>query len=140
MAHDNLRRPVFAGVTDQLGGNIAMQGDNRYPKAIRKGKVVPKRFLFFLIRWAGLDIDNHDVRFEPLSALIADNKGMADLEFIITNAQHYLTQQGWLVVEHGYDQGGAVRDLFTANNFDEINTFRDFGRNERVTIGQRVLS
>ncbi len=78
-----------------------------------------------------------DVRFEPLSALIAENKGLADLEFIIAHATHYLTQQGWLLVEHGYDQGAAVRDLFAANCFDDVNTFRDFGRNERVTVGRK---
>jgi release factor glutamine methyltransferase len=81
-----------------------------------------------------------DVRFEPLSALIADNHGLADLEFIISHAPHYLTANGWLLVEHGYDQGEAVRNLFTLNYFDNINTFRDFGRNERVTIGQRLLA
>ncbi len=81
-----------------------------------------------------------DVRFEPLSALIADNKGLADLELIITQAPKFLVANGWLLVEHGYDQGDAVRNLFTENKFDNINTFRDFGRNERVTIGQWVLS
>ena len=79
-----------------------------------------------------------DVRFEPLSALIADNNGLADLEFIIAHAPPYLTVNGWLLVEHGYDQGSAVRDLFTANHFDDINTFRDFGGNERVTLGRKL--
>jgi release factor glutamine methyltransferase len=79
-----------------------------------------------------------DVRFEPLSALIADNKGLADLEFIIANAPQYLTANGWLLVEHGYDQGAAVRELFTAHNFDQVNTFRDFGGNERVTLGKKL--
>lgn len=79
-----------------------------------------------------------DVRFEPLSALVAENKGLADLEFIIAHALQYLTQQGWLLVEHGYGQGATVRELFTANNFDQINTFRDFGRNERVTMGRKI--
>lgn len=78
-----------------------------------------------------------DVRFEPLSALVAGNKGLADLELIIAQAPNYLTQNGWLLVEHGYDQGSAVRDLFTANHFDQVNTFRDFGGNERVTIGRK---
>jgi release factor glutamine methyltransferase len=81
-----------------------------------------------------------DVRFEPLSALIADKKGLADLEFIIAHAPKYLTSNGWLLVEHGHDQGAAVRDLFTANHFDNINTFRDFGRNERVTVGKHMSS
>jgi release factor glutamine methyltransferase len=79
-----------------------------------------------------------DVRFEPLSALIADNNGLADLEYIIAHAPQYLTVNGWLLVEHGYDQGSAVRDLFTANNFDQVNTFRDFGGNERVTLGRKL--
>jgi release factor glutamine methyltransferase len=77
-----------------------------------------------------------DVRFEPLSALIADNNGLADLEFIIDHAAQYLSINGWLLVEHGYDQGKAVRDLFTANNFDQVNTLRDFGGNQRVTVGK----
>ena len=80
-----------------------------------------------------------DVRFEPLSALIADKNGLADLEFIIQHAPSYLRSEGWLLVEHGYDQGEAVRDSFASNGFDNINTFRDFGRNERVTVGQRIL-
>lgn len=79
-----------------------------------------------------------DVRFEPLSALIADNKGLADLEFIIGHAPRYLVDGGWLLVEHGYDQGAAVRDLFVANKFDELNTFRDYGGNERVTAGKKI--
>lgn len=77
-----------------------------------------------------------DVRFEPLSALIADNKGLADLELIIAQAPKFLTANGWLLVEHGYDQGAAVRELFEQNHFEQINTFRDFGGNERVTIGK----
>jgi release factor glutamine methyltransferase len=83
-------------------------------------------------------LNEGDVRFEPLSALIAGNKGLADLEYIIAHAPHYLTPNGWLLVEHGHDQGAAVRDLFETNHFDQVNTFRDFGRNERVTIGQKI--
>jgi release factor glutamine methyltransferase len=79
-----------------------------------------------------------DVRFEPLSALIADNHGLADLEFIIAHAPQYLTVNGWLLVEHSYDQGSAVRGLFTANHFDQVNTLRDFGGNERVTLGKKL--
>ncbi len=80
-----------------------------------------------------------DVRFEPLSALIAENKGLADLELIISQSSQFLVVEGWLLVEHGYDQGEAVRNFFAVNNFDNVNTFRDFGGNERVTIGQRLL-
>lgn len=78
-----------------------------------------------------------DVRFEPLSALVANNNGLADLQFIITHAKNYLLQDGWLLVEHGYEQAHAVRDFFSVNNYAEIHTRRDLGGNERVTLGKR---
>jgi release factor glutamine methyltransferase len=77
-----------------------------------------------------------DVRFEPLSALIADNKGLADLEFIITHAPSYLEKDGWLLVEHGYDQGESVRTFFLQHHFIHVKTLRDIANNERVTVGQ----
>src|SRR5690606_25560588 len=51
-----------------------------------------------------------DVRFEPHSALIADNHGLADIETIIRDSWNYLAATGWLLLEHGYDQGSAVRE------------------------------
>lgn len=80
-----------------------------------------------------------DVRFEPLSALIADNKGLADIEWIVAQAGNYLLPHGWLLLEHGYDQGQAVRDLLTAQQFEQIETRRDYGGNERVTLGRKGL-
>lgn len=77
-----------------------------------------------------------DVRFEPLSALIAPNKGLADLEWIVAQAPQYLNSQGWLVVEHGYDQAAAVRALFNAAGFQQVQTRKDYGDNDRVTYGQ----
>jgi len=77
-----------------------------------------------------------DVRFEPLSALIADNHGLADLEFIIAQSPAYLLLDGWLLVEHGYDQANAVRELFEVNGYSNIKTLHDMGGNERVTLGQ----
>lgn len=78
-----------------------------------------------------------DVRFEPLSALVADKNGLADLEFIVANAKKYLLQGGWLLVEHGYDQASKVRDFFHSNQYSEIQTRCDLGDNERVTLGRQ---
>jgi release factor glutamine methyltransferase len=77
-----------------------------------------------------------DLRFEPRSALVAANHGLADLAFIIAEADKYLVKGGWLLVEHGYDQAMAVRELFQKNGFNEIKTLRDLGENERVTLGK----
>jgi len=78
-----------------------------------------------------------DVRFEPLTALVADDDGLADLKHIISQGYQFLTLDGWLLVEHGFEQGAAVRALFTASNYHEIVTHKDYGNNDRITIGQR---
>ena len=78
-----------------------------------------------------------DVRFEPRSALVADNQGLADIELIIQQGWNYLREQGWLLLEHGYDQGQSVRDLFYARGFIQVETRRDLGGNERVSLGRK---
>ncbi|EOU9536394.1 peptide chain release factor N(5)-glutamine methyltransferase [Cronobacter dublinensis] len=77
-----------------------------------------------------------DVRFEPKSALVAPNAGLADLDTIITGARRFLENDGWLLVEHGWRQGGAVRELFTRAGYHGVETCRDYGGNERLTLGQ----
>ena len=73
---------------------------------------------------------------EPISALSAPNHGLADIEHIVQQASKYLRVDGLLAIEHGYDQGLAVRQLFADNSFDNIQTIKDFGDNDRVTLGQ----
>lgn len=79
-----------------------------------------------------------DVRFEPLSALIADNCGLADIEWIAQQAWNYLLPGAWLLVEHGYDQARAVRELFAQRGYTQVSSLRDLGHNERVTCGQKL--
>lgn len=78
-----------------------------------------------------------DVRFEPLTALTAAKKGMADIEHIAQQACGYLRPAGWLLIEHGYDQGEAARELFIQCGYQNVATLRDMSGNERVTLGQR---
>ncbi|OAJ94095.1 peptide chain release factor N(5)-glutamine methyltransferase [Vibrio bivalvicida] len=77
-----------------------------------------------------------DVRFEPLSALVADEKGLADIRYIATQARSYLINDGWLMFEHGFEQGEAVRELLLSLGYDQVATYKDYGDNDRVTIGQ----
>ncbi|ELY2644074.1 peptide chain release factor N(5)-glutamine methyltransferase [Cronobacter sakazakii] len=76
-----------------------------------------------------------DVRFEPKSALVADNAGLADLETLVTEAGRFLEDNGWLMLEHGWQQGEAVRELFTRAGYQAVETSRDYGGNERLTLG-----
>ena len=78
-----------------------------------------------------------DVRFEPLTALVADDDGLADLKHIISQGYQFLNPGGWLLVEHGFEQGAAVRALFSASDYHEIVTHKDYGNNDRITVGQR---
>lgn len=77
-----------------------------------------------------------DVRFEPLSALVAEDHGLADLRRISKEAPQYLNQGGWLMFEHGYDQAANVQQIMADSGFQKIATYQDLGGNDRVTIGQ----
>ena len=79
-----------------------------------------------------------DVRFEPMSALVADNQGLRDIENIVQQARHYMRPNGWLLIEHGYQQGQTVRQLFEQSGYVAITTLRDLNDNERVTMGKKT--
>lgn len=85
-------------------------------------------------------LDEHlsqgDVRFEPKSALVADNKGLADLELIAQQSREYLVKGGWLLMEHGYDQQQAVQDILIDLGYQQVATRIDLGGNPRITGGQ----
>ena len=76
-----------------------------------------------------------DVRFEPLSALTAEDKGMADIRLIASQARAYLKPGGWLLFEHGYDQGETVRQCLMELGYVAVATVQDLGGNDRVTQG-----
>jgi len=78
-----------------------------------------------------------DLRFEPNSALIgADDDGLGDIREIVNNASGYLKAAGWLLIEHGAEQGGAVRELFKRAGFDSVVTLKDLAKLDRVTMGR----
>ena len=82
-----------------------------------------------------------DVRFEPLSALIAEDNGLADIRLIIDQARSFLCgspshpEGGWLVLEHGYDQAEAVQALLQDSGYQQRRTVQDYGGQDRVTLG-----
>ena len=77
-----------------------------------------------------------DVRFEPKTALVAADGGLADLAYIIREGRRFLTPGGFMLLEHGWTQGEAVREIFHAAGYRNIATCRDYGDNERLTFGQ----
>jgi release factor glutamine methyltransferase len=80
-----------------------------------------------------------DLRFEPLSALTSGQDGLDDIRQITEQGLIHLNPQGWMMLEHGYDQGAAVRELMAQAGLVEIATRQDLGGNERVTLGKNPL-
>ena len=76
-----------------------------------------------------------DVRFEPKTALVSGVDGLDDIKVIVSQSSMYLNTNGWLVLEHGYDQGKAVRDLMLFAGFNEVTTKQDYNNLDRITLG-----
>lgn len=79
-----------------------------------------------------------DLPFEPKKALVAGPDGLDELKRLIPEGYDHLRQGGWLIVEHGSDQGSEVRQLFLTCGFSNVTTGFDLSGNERVTKGQRA--
>lgn len=76
-----------------------------------------------------------DLRHEPREALVAGGDGLAAIRAIVAAAPEHL-DGGWLLLEHGWDQGGAVRGILAAAGLAEVFTRRDLGGRERVSGGR----
>lgn len=81
------------------------------------------------LQWNGLP-------HEPQMALTDNADGLDCLRAIVAGAAAHLYEGGWLLFEHGYDQGEAARCLLTANGFGHIFTRADLSGNERISGGQ----
>ncbi|WP_279924527.1 peptide chain release factor N(5)-glutamine methyltransferase, partial [Stenotrophomonas sp. GD03680] len=78
-----------------------------------------------------------DLRFEPASALASGIDGLDDIRRIVAGAPEHLQPAGWLLIEHGWDQGAAIRTLFDAAGFADVQTQQDLEQRDRVTLGRR---
>lgn len=77
-----------------------------------------------------------DLRFEPMVALVATDAGLGDLRMIIGQSRRVLRHGGWLLVEHGYNQGPAVRGLFMSQGYRNVAGRQDHAGQDRITLGQ----
>lgn len=81
-------------------------------------------------------LDAGDVRYEPTTALVSGDDGLDAIREIVNNAPSHLKSGGWLLLEHGYDQGQPVRDLMNTAGYVKVATIEDLSKTERVTVGQ----
>jgi release factor glutamine methyltransferase len=73
---------------------------------------------------------------EPLRALASGEDGLNAIREIVQQAPCHLNKGGWLLLEHGYEQGDAVRELMQAYGFSQLETLQDLADNDRVTVGR----
>ncbi|CAG21211.1 peptide chain release factor N(5)-glutamine methyltransferase [Photobacterium profundum] len=76
-----------------------------------------------------------DVRFEPKTALVADDNGLADIQIISEQGRQHLQTGGWLLMEHGFEQGEAVRHILQELGYHLVSTAQDYAGLDRVTLG-----
>lgn len=82
--------------------------------------------------------DSHlaNLTAEPITALVADKQGLADIESIIMGARAYLHANGLLAIEHGYTQAKAVRNIFDTYGYHNVRTVQDYAGQDRVSLGE----
>ncbi len=77
-----------------------------------------------------------DLRYEPATALASGADGLDDIRVIVAGAPAHLRDGGWLLIEHGWDQGPAIRALLAQAGFGEVSTAVDLEHRDRVSLGR----
>jgi release factor glutamine methyltransferase len=80
-----------------------------------------------------------DLRHEPPRALSSGADGLDAIRTIVAAAPRHLVPGGWLLLEHGLEQGAAVRALFDQAGMVDVQTARDLEQRDRVTLGRNPL-
>lgn len=127
LAQRNLERLALKNVTVQQSSWFTALADQQFEMIVSNPPYIDE---------CDPHLGEGDVRFEPRSALVAADHGLADLSHIIIQSRQHLVSNGWLLLEHGWTQGEAVRNLFRQAGFAQVETCRDYGGNERLTVGK----
>lgn len=125
IARENARRSNLANVGFALGDWCAALGDYcDFDLIVSNPPYIADR-------------DPHlregDLRFEPRAALASGADGLDAIRTIVRDARTHLRERGWLLLEHGFEQGAAVRALLEQSGYRKVFTERDLENRERVT-------
>ncbi len=114
-------------------GNVEFrQGDWLAPLAGERFDLIASNPPYIALGDAHLDA----LRYEPEPALSSGQDGLDAIRTVARDAPAHLHPGGWLLLEHGWEQGGAVRALLRANNFDDVQTHQDLEGRDRVSSGR----
>lgn len=127
IAEKNARRLKLGNVRFEYGSWYAPLAGQRFDAIVSNPPYVADR---------DPHLSQGDVRFEPNSALVSGDDGLDDIRQIVAGAPAHLLPHGWLLLEHGYDQGEPVAALLRQHGFGAVETLRDLAGQPRVTLGQ----
>jgi release factor glutamine methyltransferase len=131
VAQRNAERHGIKNVSFAHGDWFAPLGDQRFDVIVSNPPYIESH---------DPHLNQGDLRFEPISALASGEDGLHDIRRIIHDAGHYLLPEGWLLFEHGWNQGEAVRMLLCGASFAKVSTMRDLEDRDRVSMGCRLVS
>ncbi len=120
------------------GINLNLTQVNIYQSDWFSNVAKDKRFDVIVSNPPYIDENDHhlnegDVKFEPKTALVAPDNGLADIKVIARNALSFLNPGGFLYIEHGFEQSHAVQTILTDLAYSNIQTVKDYNNNDRVT-------
>ena len=84
-----------------------------------------------------MHLQQGDLRFEPQQALTDFGDGLSCLRALAAGAPHVLKAGGWLLLEHGYNQGEAARAMLVQHDVVEVATLPDLAGLDRITLGRK---
>jgi release factor glutamine methyltransferase len=128
VARDNARALGIGNVAFRAGDWYAALGGERFDLIVSNPPYIAA---------GDPHLDRGDLRFEPRAALTPGGDGLAAIRTLVAGAPAHLVEGGWLMVEHGHDQGPAVRALFDAAGFADVATLQDLECRDRIGSGRR---
>lgn len=128
VARANAARLAIGNVEFRQGNWCAPLGDARFDVIVSNPPYIAER---------DPHLHEGDLRFEPRGALASGSDGLDAIRIIVRDARAHLREGGWLMFEHGFDQGSAARELLAAHGYAEVFTERDLEGRERVS-GSRI--
>lgn len=132
VARENARRNHLSNVTFHLGNWFeALQHEAPFDLIVSNPPYIKE---------TDPHLTQGDVRFEPSTALQAGPDGLVDLQHLIGQALTHLKPDGWLLLEHGYDQGEAVVQLLKQAGYTQVSDTPDLAGLPRVAAGSKPAS
>jgi release factor glutamine methyltransferase len=127
VAQRNARLHHIANASFAHGDWFAPVGDRRFDVIVSNPPYIES---------GDTHLQQGDLRFEPMSALASGQDGLDDIRRIVRDAGLHLVPGGWLLFEHGWNQGDASRTLLGDAGFVEVSTARDLEQRDRVSLGR----